>query len=65
MTKIFHIFFCVLFVAVIYSFSLARPWLPFDERIIYDNLYFPVPKSFGHIFEIFTNFGFPKPVQIR
>ena len=49
--------FCLLIVLVLFIPTLTRPWLIYDERIIYNNLYFPTPASFGNIFEIFSNFG--------
>ena len=48
---------CIIVILVLFIPTLNRPWLTYDERIIYDSLYFPVPKSFGEIFEIFGNFG--------
>ncbi len=48
---------CMIILLVLFIPTLNRPWLTYDERIIYDSLYFPTPKSFGEIFEIFENFG--------
>ncbi len=48
---------CLLFVLILFIPTLNRPWLIYDERIIYDSLYTPIPKSFENFFEILTNFG--------
>ena len=40
----------------IYSFSLFRPWLPFDERLFYNEEFLPIPTSFNEIFEIIKSF---------
>ena len=40
----------------IYSFSLFRPWQPFDERAFYDNVLFPIPNRFNEIFEVIKAF---------
>lgn len=45
--------FIVLFV---YSFSLFRHWLPFDEGLIYKETFFPIPVKFDEISEIIKNF---------
>lgn len=58
-TKIFSIdlLICIVIVLALLIPTLNRPWLTYDERIIYDSIYFPAIKSFGEIFEIFGNFG--------
>ena len=48
---------CLVIVLILFIPTLNRPWLTYDERIIYDSLYFPVIKSFGEIFEVFGNFS--------
>lgn len=48
---------CIIIVLALLIPTLNRPWLTYDERIIYDSIYFPAIKSFGEIFEIFGNFG--------
>jgi hypothetical protein len=46
----------VFLVFLIYSFSLFRPWLPFDERLIYKEDFFPIPTRFDEISEIVKTF---------
>lgn len=43
-------------VAGIYSISINREWLPFDERLFYQETLFPIPKTFDEIFEIIPAF---------
>ena len=45
----------IFIVFLIYSFSLFRPWLPFDERLIYEEAFFPIPTRFEEIFEIINS----------
>lgn len=47
---------CLLIVFLIYSFSLFRQWLPFDERLIYKETFFPIPTKFNEISEIINSF---------
>jgi len=46
----------IFLVFLIYSFSLFRPWLPFDERLIYKEDFFPIPTRFDEISEIIKTF---------
>ena len=46
----------LLVVFVIYSFSLLRPWLPFDERLFFNEEVFPIPTKFDEIQEIINAF---------
>ena len=46
----------LLVVFFVYSFSLFRPWQPFDERAFYDNVLFPIPNRFNEIFEVIKVF---------
>ena len=46
----------LLIVAGIYSISINRGWLPFDERLFYQETLFPIPKTFDEIFEIIPAF---------
>ncbi len=46
----------VFLVFFIYSFSLFRPWQPFDERLFYNEEFLPIPQSFGEVFEIINSF---------
>ncbi|MBI3591297.1 MAG: hypothetical protein HY094_07990 [Candidatus Melainabacteria bacterium] len=41
----------MLLVLIIYSFSLFRPWQPFDEKIIYAETLLPIPTRLDEIFE--------------
>ncbi len=52
------LFFIALIVFLIYSFSLNRPWLPFDESLIYKEELFPIPASFNEAFEVINSFVF-------
>src|SRR3989338_1769468 len=46
----------LLIVFFVYLFSLFRPWLPFDERLIYQETLFPIPTSFSEMYEIIRTF---------
>ena len=46
----------IFIVFLIYSFSLFRPWLPFDERLMYKEDFFPIPQRFNEISEIIKTF---------
>ena len=48
---------CLLIVFAFFIPTLSRPWLSYDERLIYDNIYFPVANSFREIFEITGSIG--------
>ena len=56
-TENINLLICLVIVLALFIPTLNRPWLTYDERIIYDSLYFPTPQSFGEIFEIFGNIG--------
>ena len=45
--------FIVLFV---YAKSIFRPWLPFDERLFYNEEFLPIPQSLNEIFEVINLF---------
>lgn len=49
--------FTLFIVFFVYSFSLFRPWQPFDERAIYNEGIFPFPSRFQEIFEIIKSFA--------
>jgi hypothetical protein len=40
----------------IYSFSLFRPWQPFDERLFYNEEFLPIPQSFDEVFKVINLF---------
>lgn len=42
---------------LIFFHTLHRPWIFYDENIIYDETLFPIPASFSEIFEIIGSFG--------
>ena len=46
----------ILIVFFIYSFSLFRPWQPFDERLLYNETLFPIPQTISEIPEIIKAF---------
>lgn len=48
---------CLIVVLILFIPTLNRPWLTYDERIIYDSIYFTTPRSFSEIFEFVENFG--------
>ena len=49
-------FITLLIVFLVYSSSLLRPWLPYDERLIYKENFFPIPISLAEAFEIIKVF---------
>lgn len=51
-----YFFGTILFVLLLYSFSIFRPWLPFDERLYFTESLFPIPLTFNEISEIIDNF---------
>lgn len=48
---------CLVIILMLFIPTLHRPWLIYDEKIIFDNSFFPSPGSFSEIFEIFKQFG--------
>lgn len=46
----------LILVFLIYFSSLNRPWLFFDEHLIYEEVLLPAPKSLQEVFEIIFNF---------
>src|SRR3989338_5420994 len=44
-------------VFVFYSHTLNYEWKIYDENVIFQELVFPIPKSFSEIFEYITLFG--------
>lgn len=53
----FDVALCLSIVLLLFAPSLARPWLIYDERTIFEGSYFPTPSSFGEIIEIINWFG--------
>lgn len=54
--KLIYLFSTVLLVSAIYSISLFRNWLPFDENLFYKETIFPIPGYFGEVFEVIRTF---------
>ncbi len=55
-TKFYFLLSSLLIVFIVYSFSLFRPWQPFDERVFYSESLFPTPTRFSEIDEIIRSF---------
>ncbi len=53
-----ELLFCLTVLSIIFIPTLSRSWLYYDENIIYENKYFPVPLSLSEIPEIIKNLGF-------
>lgn len=51
------LFTCLFFTGLIFLPTLNRPWLLYDERILYKDAYFATPIDFFEIFEIISKFG--------
>lgn len=49
---------CLTVVLVLFLPTINRPWLYYDEGIIFKGGYYPTPTSFGEIFEFIKEFGF-------
>ena len=56
--SIIYLFASLVIVCILFFPALKRGWLIYDERIIYDNVYFATPLYFSEIFEIIKKFGF-------
>lgn len=50
-------------VFAIYFHTLNRPWIFYDERVIYEELYAPIANSFKEIIEILSSFGLANNVS--
>ena len=48
---------CIAVILILFIPTLNRPWLAYDERLIFDSIYFPTVNSFGEIFEILESTG--------
>lgn len=48
---------CAAIVFLVFSFSLNREWIFYDEDVIYNETYAPIPASFSEVFEILKEFG--------
>lgn len=49
---------CTIATLSIYIPTLSRPWVFYDEGVIYNEDFFPIPTTFTEILEIINNFGF-------
>src|SRR3989338_10175699 len=47
----------VVIICILFTHTLNRPWLSYDERLIFDSVYFITPRTFKEIFEIIQNLG--------
>src|SRR5437762_6681237 len=48
---------CLLITILLFLPTINRPWLVYDERILFDGLYFPQLINFKEFFEVISNFG--------
>lgn len=55
-SKFYFLFGSVFITFLVYSFSLFRPWQPFDERLFYSESLMPIPMSFMEIPEVINAF---------
>src|SRR3989338_6751274 len=53
----------LLVVLLVYLPSIFRPWLPFDERIIYNEGIAPIPQTLDEVFEIIRVFGINSNIE--
>lgn len=53
----FELLFCLFIVSVLFFHTLNRPWLIYDENIIFNNTYFPALTSIEDFIEYIKNFG--------
>ena len=44
-SAMFYLSAVILITFLVYSFSLFRPWQPFDERLFYNEEFLPIPQS--------------------
>lgn len=49
--------FCLIVILVLFLPTINRPWLYYDEALIYKSTYFPEITSLGEIFELIKGFG--------
>jgi len=54
---IINLLICLTIVLLLFIPTLGRPWLIYDEKIIFDNSLFPSPISFSELLETFKEFG--------
>lgn len=48
---------CLTIILILFVPTLYRPWLIYDEKIIFDNSFFPSPINFSEIVETFKQFS--------
>ncbi len=49
---------CIGVILLIYTHSLNRPWIFYDEDAIYDEIVLPISSSFPEAIEVIKSFGF-------
>lgn len=54
---VFDISICLIIVLLIYFHTLDRPWIFYDERVIFEETAIPIPASFSEVFENLSSFG--------
>ena len=54
---IINLLICLAVILLLFIPTLSRPWLIYDEKIIFDNSLFPSPISFSELLETFKEFG--------
>ena len=54
---IINLLICLTVILLLFIPTLTRAWLIYDERVIFDNSFFPFPTSLSEIFETFRGFG--------
>ncbi len=48
---------CLAITSLIFIPTLVRPWLLYDENLLFNGTYFPTPKNIGQMFEIISQLG--------
>ncbi len=51
------LFICISVILVIYTHTLNRPWIFYDENAIYDETVLPISSSFSEAIEVLKSFG--------
>lgn len=53
----FDLAICLLITCLIFSLSLFRSWIFYDEYAVYNETFIPIPSSFNELVEILSSFG--------
>lgn len=56
-TNLVDLLICLGIVSILFVPTLVRPWLLYDERILFEGLYHPTPSSITELFEVIGEFG--------